>query len=157
MLSIEETTKNDKIIKYFETNENYKKIKNKLTFCIKEILSNWCFPVKENEIILDTQFFILIANLDNYGPIMNSAISLIEEILKTNETIIVHLNMKSFTLTHLEKHYSFIKNICILLQEKFPDKLEKCLVYNAPFLFAQLFSIVSKFIDKKTQKKIKLI
>lgn len=157
MLSIEENKKNDRITKYFETNENYKKVKGKISLCIKEILSNWCFPVKENEIILDSQFFILIATTDNYGIIMNSAISLIEEILKTNETITVHLNMKSFTLIHLEKHYSFIKNICILLQTKFPDKLEKCFVYNAPFLFTQFFSIVSKFIDRKTQKKIKLI
>lgn len=157
MLSVEENKKNDIITKYFETNENYKKMKGKITFCVKEILSNWCFPVKENEIILDSQFFILIASTDNYGIIMNSAISLIEEILKTNETITVHLNMKLFTLIHLEKHYSFIKNICLLLQEKFPDKLEKCFVYNAPFLFTQFFSIVSKFIDRKTQKKIKLI
>ena len=51
----------------------------------------------------------------------------------------------------------FAVNITNLLNEEFPDKLIKCYIYNAPFIFSQIITLVSKFIDKKTQNKIELI
>ena len=65
--------------------------------------------------------------------------------------------MKSLTLSDVDKHKIFIQNIAVFLKEKYPNKLEKCYVYNAPFVFAQIYNIVSIFIDKDTQKKIELV
>ena len=145
------------MIKHFENDEKPQQIKKNMIWCISEILSYVSFIVRENEMVLDTRYFVLIASPETYNIILESVICKIVKILENYQTVIVHLNMKTFTLTHVDKHYSFIKNICILLQERFPDKLEKCFVYNATFLFSQLFKIVSKFIDKKTQKKIELV
>lgn len=144
--------------KYFEeNNENHKKLKKQIIICSNEILSKLCFVNHENQVILDTRYFLLMATKDNYSAISEYVVCIIANLLTIYETVFVHINMQSITLTHLDKHYNFIKNICILFQEKFPDKLEKCFVYNAPFLFSQLFKIVSRFIDKKTQKKIELV
>jgi hypothetical protein len=44
-----------------------------------------------------------------------------------------------------------------VLKTTFPDKLNVCYVYNAPFIFSKVISIVGAFVDKKTQQKIKLI
>jgi len=145
-------------VKYFEeNNENHKKLKKQIIVCSNEILTKLCSAIHENEVILDTRYFLLIATSENYNIILEYVIGIIQQLLTKYTTVFVHINMQSISLIHLDKHYTFIKNICILLQEKFPDKLEKCFVYNAPFLFSQLFKIISRFIDKKTQKKIELV
>jgi hypothetical protein len=44
-----------------------------------------------------------------------------------------------------------------VLKTSFPDNLEKCFIYKAPFIFSQFFSVISTFVDKKTLSKIELI
>jgi hypothetical protein len=65
--------------------------------------------------------------------------------------------MKSLTLTEIEKHMEFIQYISKLLRDKYTNKLLKCYIYNAPFVFSQLFNIISFLIDKETLSKIELI
>jgi hypothetical protein len=69
----------------------------------------------------------------------------------------VHVNLKKLTLIDIDKHKEFIQDMSGHLKNKYPDKLIKCYIYNAPFVFSQIFNIVSLFIDKDTQKKIELI
>jgi hypothetical protein len=65
--------------------------------------------------------------------------------------------MKNLTIVEIDKHKEYIKFISEFLKDKYPEKLAKCYVYNAPFIFTQIFNIVSMFIDKETQKKIELV
>jgi hypothetical protein len=65
--------------------------------------------------------------------------------------------MCSITILHIEKYFGFIKNISEVLKTTFPEKLNVCYIYNAPFIFSKLFNIVGAFIDKKTQQKIQLV
>jgi hypothetical protein len=65
--------------------------------------------------------------------------------------------MKNLNIIDIDKHKSFIHNIAGFLKEKYPQKLSKCYIYNAPFVFAQIYNIISLFIDKDTQKKIELV
>ena len=81
----------------------------------------------------------------------------IDNILLTNNEFVVHVSMKKITLSDIDKHKIFIQNISTFLKEKYPDKLLKCYVYNAPYVFKQIFNIISVFIDKETQKKIELV
>ena len=67
------------------------------------------------------------------------------------------MNLKKITLIDIDKHKEFIQDMSIYLKDKYPDKLTKCYIYNAPFVFSQIFNIVSLFIDKDTQTKIELI
>jgi hypothetical protein len=76
--------------------------------------------------------------------------------MTTNE-LIVHVNMKSLSLTEIDKHKMFIQQMSQILQEKYPDKLSKCYIYNSPFIFSQIFNFVSMFVDKETLKKIEIV
>ena len=65
--------------------------------------------------------------------------------------------MKNLTIVDIDKHKLFIQCISVYFQEKYPQKLGKCYVYNSPFVFNQLYNIICMFIDKETQKKIELV
>lgn len=121
-----------------------------------DILKGLC-SIKENSIILNYIYFKNIANDNTYGYLLNYITNNIDIVLNTNKEIIVHVNMKNLTIVDIDKHKTFIQQMSGYLKDKYPQKLTKCYVYNAPFIFAQLFSIVSMFIDKDTQKKIELV
>ena len=113
--------------------------------------------IKENNIVLNYIYFKYIANDETYSYIMNHITNNIDQILQTNNEFSVHVNMKSLTIVDIDKHKEFIQQISLFLKDNYPNKLEKCYVYNAPFMFSNFFNIVSMFIDKETQKKIELV
>lgn len=121
-----------------------------------DILRGLC-SVKDNKLILNYVYFKYTAKDDTYTYILNYITNNIDNILLYSNEFIVHANMKSVTLVDLDKHKEFIQYFSGYLKDKYPDKLEKCYVYNAPFVFSQIYNIVSKFIDKDTQKKIELV
>ena len=113
--------------------------------------------IKENNIVLNYIYFKYIANDETYSYIMNHITNNIDQILQTNNEFSVHVNMKSLTIVDIDKHKEFVQQISLFLKDNYPDKLEKCYVYNDPFMFSNFFNIVSMFIDKETQKKIELV
>jgi hypothetical protein len=129
------------------------KIKNKK---YDEIFDGLCCA-KENSIILHYSYFKHFAMNDTYDIILQFIVSNIENVLKNNETFSVHVNANNLSITDVDKHRSFILKMSQTLSEKFPYKLHKCYIYDAPFIFSQVFSIVSKFIDKETQRKIHVV
>lgn len=122
----------------------------------KDILSGLCF-IKKNSVILNYIYFKYCATNDTYDFILNYITNIIDQILLTNNDFIVHLNMKNLTIIEIDRHKLFIQNISGYLKTKYPQKLAKCYVYNSPFIFTQVFNIVSMFIDKDTQQKIELV
>jgi len=138
-------------------NNSSEKIRNKIQKGEwHEILNGLCF-IKENSVILNYIYFKHVAQEQTYAYILNYITNNIDNVLTTNDNFIVHVNIKNLTLVDINKHKQFIKYISEFLKEKYPEKLAKCYVYNAPFIFAQFFTIVSMFIDNKTQKKILLV
>ena len=121
-----------------------------------EILNGLCF-IKNNSIILNYIYFKHVALDQTYDYILNYITSKIDNVLTENDDFIVHVNMKNLTLVDINKHKKFIQYISRFLKEKYPEKLAKCYVYNCPFIFSQIFNIISMFIDKETQKKIIVI
>lgn len=110
-----------------------------------------------NGIVLDYIYFKHFATKLTYNIIINYITSNIDTILLKNESFIVYINLAKLTMSDLEKHKEFIKDISVLLKSKYPDKLTKCYIHNAPFVFSQIFNIVSLFIDKDTQNKIEVV
>jgi hypothetical protein len=142
----------------FSSTEHIKIAKtNIMKTCFNDVLSKLCFALDSQNIILDYRYFKFIASVDNYYLLVCYIVSVIQNVLNKHETFILHVNLDSLTLLHIEKHFSFIKNISEVLKTTFPDKLNICNVYNAPFIFSKIISIISVFVDKKTQQKIKLI
>jgi len=124
---------------------------------LTEVFLNKFCNIKEKSIFMDYQIFKYFANESNYETITLFVIDCLKSILKNSNTFTIHLSLKSLTLKELDKHYNYITKVCTIFKNEFPDKLEVCLIYHAPFVFSQIISIISVFIDKKTQKKLQLV
>jgi hypothetical protein len=120
------------------------------------ILNALC-NIENNSLIIDYYYFKYFASKDTYQLILQLITNNIDNILKTNELFSVYVNMKTLTISEIDKHREFIQHISGYLKEKYPNKLSKCYVYNAPFVFSTLFNIICLFIDKETQSKIELV
>jgi hypothetical protein len=117
------------------------------------ILDKLCF-VKENEVIIDYLYFKYFACEQTYNLILSTIVNNIDSVLNTNDNFVVHVNMKSLGVSDFEKHKLFIQNISDYFKQRYDGKLLKCYIYNAPFVFAQIFNVIVSFIDKETQGKI---
>ena len=69
----------------------------------------------------------------------------------------VHVNLQSFSIADADKHSSYVRSITGYFAEKYPDKLNKCYIYNASFVFETIFKIINNFMDKDTLKKLVLV
>jgi hypothetical protein len=110
-----------------------------------------------NDIVLDYRYFKFISSPENYDAIIHYIVSIIQNVLKLQNSFVFHVNMNSITMLHIEKYFGFIKQMSETLKTMFPEKLNVCYIYNMPFIFSNLFAIISTFIDKRTQQKIKLM
>ena len=123
---------------------------------LNDILTKLCF-INKNAIIINYIYFKYLATEQTYSFILIYITNIIDTILLNNNELIIYINTKKLTLFDIDKHKIFIQNISCYFQEKYPDKLKKCYVYNAPFVFKHFFNIMSAFIDKKTIDKIELV
>jgi len=119
-------------------------------------LTKFC-NIKENYVYIDYTFFKYFANENNYNDITAHVLASLHEVLKTYEKFTIHLSLKHLTVKEIDLHYNYIAQVCTIFKTTFPEKLDICFVHNAPFVFSQLFSIISVFLDKITQKKIQLV
>ena len=119
-----------------------------------ELLDNFCHIKFNNEIVIQYKYFKIINTFIDENYILNYLIFIVEKILINYETFIVHVNIEKLTLLEIEKNRSFIMNMSNVLKEKFPDKLDVCIIYEGSVFFKQIYSFLSLFIDKKTLKKI---
>jgi hypothetical protein len=170
----EQLTKCNIIKEQFLEDENFKNKRMNiynLNKSLKEILFLFCNSNQDNEIIIDYRYFKLFESIDGFNKdyLIEHVIKIIKDSLMktkksfntvtniTNEKFVVHLCLHSLSISDLEKYYPFIYKMAELFKVIFPDNLEKCFIYKAPFIFSQFFSIISTFIDKKTTSKIELI
>jgi hypothetical protein len=144
--------------------ENSEEIKSESEIIISKIKKGqWQFILKgicnvnNNSLVIDYNYFKYFATKETYELITKLITNNIDIILQTNDLFVVYVNMKKLTITEIDKHREFIKYISGFLKERYPNKLAKCYVYNAPFVFSQLFNIICLFIDKETQAKIELV
>ena len=121
-----------------------------------DILGGLCY-IKEQSIVLDYIYFKHFATKDTYNIIFNFMIQKIDTVLSSKSTFVVYINLKKLTILDFDKHRQFIQHLSDVLKDRYPDRLEKCYIYNAPFVFAQIYNILSTFIHKETQDKIVLV
>ena len=122
---------------------------------LNDLLTNFCSIKINNEIELNYKFFKIINNFIDKDDILNYLIYIIENALSKYSTFIIHANIEKLTLLEIEKNKEFIHIMSNQLKEKFPDKLELCIIHEGSFIFKQIYNFLSIFIDKKTLKKIR--
>jgi hypothetical protein len=122
---------------------------------LHELLDNFCHIKINNEIVIQYKYFKIINTFIDENYILNYLIFIVEKILINYETFIVHVNIEKLTLLEIEKNRDFIMNMSNVLKEKFPDKLDVCIIYEGSIFFKQIYRLLSIFIDKNTLKKIR--
>jgi len=120
-------------------------------------LQRMCF-IADNRIYLEYPYFKFLAqNTSHYDSIRIFLLQAIESMIKTTTTFDVSINMKYLTIGDIDRHRSFIYNIVRELSTRYPDSLNRCNIYNAPFIIKNLLLIISPLLDRKNQDKINVI
>lgn len=115
------------------------------------------YRVQNEHMFVNHLYFKHLATAETYPIILNYAVSGIEATLESHDQFIAHINLKHLTMSDFDKHKQFLKNVSVLLKQAYPDKLQKCYIYNAPTFFSYVYNFVSMFVDKETLEKIQLI
>jgi hypothetical protein len=145
------TDKSNLMIKNITNNINLKINEEKLN----DLLHNFCHIKKNNELEIQYKYFKIINTFIDKTHILNYLIFIIENTLLRYETFSVRVNIEKLTLLDVEKNKGFIMDMSNLLKERFPDKLDVCIIHEGSFIFKQIYSLLSVFIDKNTLKKIR--
>ena len=122
----------------------------------EDLINQICYSDGDT-LFLDYRYFKYIASVASYQLITNRVVEMIDKILQHHPKFIAHTCIKFLTITDVDKHMSYIKNLSNVLKTRYQDKMATCSIYNAPFIFAQIYGIISCFIDKDTQAKIVLV
>lgn len=130
------------------------KLNNEETINFIYCFNNFCFIETENIIILNYNHLKDILSEKIYDLITNKIIFTIDEILKNYNTFNVKVYIKTLTISDIDKHKNFIISLSNILKEKYPNKLNKCVISDQSYLFSNIYSFISMFIDKKTLEKI---
>lgn len=110
-----------------------------------------------NAIIINHHYFKHLASPDTYEIIHQYVTARIDFILQTNPQFTVHVNLKRLSMIDFDKHKQFIKTAATIFKERYPNKLQQCHVYDAPYFFSHIYNFVSLFVDKDTLSKIHLV
>ena len=68
-----------------------------------------------------------------------------------------HVNIQRITVATIEQNLKFIKLIVDIFYKLNYTEPEIVFIHNAPYCFQSLWSLLKSFIDKETQKKIKIL
>lgn len=120
------------------------------------ILNNLCY-INGQTLVLDYDYFQHFAKFDNYDMIINDIIEKIDIILSIHKTFFVYGNLNNLSVFEVFKHLYYIEKLSKILVDKYPNRLNKCYLCNAPGIFTLLLSIIKPFIDTGTDEKIILI
>jgi len=138
---------------HIKSNQIIKKIRDQQ---FKEIL-NGIGHIRNNCIIIEFKFFKYFSMQSTHDLITCHMDQITSEIVSKYTNFNVHLNLQSFSIADADKHSTYIRSIASFFANKYPEKLNKCYIYNASFFFETILKIINTFIDKDTLKKLVLI
>ena len=142
---------------FIETNKLSDKIIEKIQSGKCSDIFNGICKLCGDSIIIDYVYFKHFATNATYELITGIITTNIDVILENATTFTVHVNMKSLSIIDIDKHITYIQHLSNHLKEKYHKKLLKCYIYNASYIFKNIYNIISVFIDKDTQGKIHLV
>ena len=123
---------------------------------VVDILNKMCSSTN-NEIIFHYPIFKAIANEATYAAILQHFYEVVKKALTFSPTLIIRANLKSTSIGSIDTHKQFIMDVTKKMSVDFSDSLDKCYLYKTPFVFSQIYNIVSIAIDKETKQKIQII
>jgi len=86
--------------------------------------------------------------------VFNNAITLSETCFNSNK-FVVDADLSGVTFNNVDGE--FLKQLTLILQATYPDRLERCLIRNPPIIFTSVWDLIKNLIDKKTRNKVEII
>ena len=145
---------NTALYEKLKTNKNINRIPLLVT---DELLDSFCNITADNKILLDYRIFKYIARTATYDTLIKQITKKINTVLRSRPHFSVHICTKLLTISGADKHILFIYKLTESLNSSYPDKLEKCYIYDAPFIFQKIIGMLSLIVDKKTLSKITIV
>lgn len=102
---------------------------------------------------IDDILFIDIIILFQKYKVVNNIIDILCESALNKKTIIISVG-KSITISSIEKHYKFIKEIAKMFYSIENITIEKCYICNTPQSFSTIFAFIKPILSTDTLKKI---
>lgn len=107
-------------------------------------------------VLMNTRFFTKSKSGDYselYGHVINViSLALISSQANGHNTFLMTVDMTDTLYKNVDA--AFFKNIVKLMLDMFPDRLERCDIYNSPSYFPMVFSLIKGVIPKSTRHKI---
>ena len=112
---------------------------------------------------------VIYMNLNIYplGYTNDMIVYLLGEMVQVANDALTISNNNGFSTFNLEinargvkskqLNLQFAKLIAETMKVQFPDKLDKCNIYQPPAFFEVMFDLIKAFIDRKTQQKINVV
>lgn len=110
-----------------------------------------------NEVFLNYAILKLIGSQTTYPTIVAYMFKLLQDTSSAHSKIIVHVYLKSLTVSDVDKHKQFIMDVIKKLNDDLPNILDACYLYKTPFVFSQIYNLISIVIDKETREKIHVV
>lgn len=156
----------DKIKYLFNQDSYFNPEKNKncqLKKNIAEIISyndfieRFAYYTSDYGVVIDFRYFKIFAKPIIYDTVINHCSEVFDKALHDKSTFIIHLNLQGLSIIDIERLYTFICKFATVMKEKYPVQLERCNLYNSPFIVNQLLCVISLFINKETQRRFKVV
>ena len=84
----------------------------------------------------------------------NNAIVISETIFNSNK-FVIEADLSGVTFNNIDSE--FLKQLTLILQATYPERLEKCFIKNPPVIFTSVWELLKNLIDKRTRDKIQII
>jgi hypothetical protein len=94
---------------------------------------------------------------DLYQTMIKYAITLFDECIQKYDMYEMHINLNTFTLSALERHYDVVRIFCeecLRAGQCYSEKLTKLHIYYIPSIFDKMSLLLDKFIHEEVKKKI---
>lgn len=95
----------------------------------------------------------------SFRELQRYALSLVEwcllkmkEVTLSNDLFTLVFDLTGFTLKNAD--YSAIKFLCEIFEAHYPETLEKIVIFNAPWIFSKVWSIIKNWLDPNVAAKV---
>jgi hypothetical protein len=110
-----------------------------------------------SHIYFDYTLLKTYANPEIYHSIIEYAISLFNECIEKYGMYEMHINLNTFTMSALERHYEVVRIFCeecLRAGKGYSEKLTKLHIYYIPSVFDRMSLLLDKFIHEEVKNKI---
>lgn len=84
----------------------------------------------------------------------NNAIVISENYFNSNK-FVVEADLSGVTFNNIDA--DFLKQLTMILQATYPERLERCFIKNPPAIFTSVWDLIKGLIDKRTRDKVQII